>query len=173
MFFVTNTIKVFLVMFLLLSSHGAFSTCTGAGTCTCTIASTAMNFGSYSFTTSSPTNSTSTVTVTCNSGPQQALSASYVISASLTTAGNPQRSMTGPLSSQLLYNLYTTSARTTIWADGTVGTATISGSCSQPCLLVCGSRTCNQTFTIYGGIPVGQTVRSGSYGATLTITVTF
>lgn len=165
--------KVLIVLLTMMSARGVNALCSGTSPCTCSISASAMNFGSYIFTTGTPTNSTATVTVTCNSGALSALTANYTISASLSVAGNAQRRMIGPSSSQLLYNLYTTNARTTIWADGTVGTATLSGGCSQGCLILCGARTCNESFTIYGGIPAGQTVQAGSYNETVTVTVTY
>lgn len=173
MFTANRLSGLLLCMVIMHVSESSFATCNGTIPCTCTIAASTMNFGSYTFTTATPTNGSGSVTVTCTSGPLLPLSASYTLSASLTTAGNSQRSMTGPLSSQLLYNLYTNGGRTIIWGDGTVGTVTIPDSCSQNCPGVCGARSCNRTTNVFGAIPAGQAVRAGSYSSVLTITVTY
>jgi spore coat protein U-like protein len=65
--------------------------------------------------------------------------------------------------STLGYNLYTTSADTTVWGDGTGSTATVAGTGT-------GS---NQTLTIYGKIPTGENSLSGTYSDTITATITY
>ncbi|MCA9507888.1 MAG: spore coat protein U domain-containing protein [Myxococcales bacterium] len=166
---------IFISIIILLSSKVVFSTCNGTAPCTCTIATTNMPFGNYQFSTASPTDSQATVTVSCSSGGLSDLSASYTISGGFD--GNPptQRYMSGPSSSQLLYNLYTDINHTNIFGDGLNGTSTVSGSCSQTCpiIIVCGPRSCSSDHIIYGRIPASQTVTAGSYSQTIQVTVTF
>jgi spore coat protein U-like protein len=85
---------------------------------------------------------------------------------SLTTGGSGSfatRKMTGPGAVTLSYNLYTTSALTTIWGDGTAGTAMVSGTVGTTAV----------SFTIYGSIPKNQyTAVAGTYTDTLTVSVT-
>ena len=61
------------------------------------------------------------------------------------------------------YNLYTTTGDTTVWGDGTGSTASVAGTGT-------GS---NQTLTVYGKIPTGETSLSGTYSDTITATITY
>lgn len=73
------------------------------------------------------------------------------------------RKMTGPGGVTLSYNIYTTSALTTIWGDGTAGTAKVSGSVGTTAV----------SFTFWGSIPKNQyTAVAGTYTDTLTVSVT-
>lgn len=64
----------------------------------------------------------------------------------------------------LNYNLYTTSAHTVVWGDGT------SGSSVSSSITGCGTRN----HTVHGRIPAGQsTVKPGSFSDALVLTVTF
>ncbi len=64
----------------------------------------------------------------------------------------------------LNYNIYTTTARTTVWGDGTSSTSAITGT---------GSGTA-QSVTVYGRVTSGQTsVPAGSYSDTVAVTVTY
>ncbi|MDX1803007.1 MAG: spore coat U domain-containing protein [Alcanivorax sp.] len=63
----------------------------------------------------------------------------------------------------LNYNLYTDSARTQIFGDGTAGTATVSGNCLLACVPV----------VVYGRIPINQWGPPGDYQDTVTVTLEF
>jgi spore coat protein U-like protein len=63
--------------------------------------------------------------------------------------------------SSLFYNLFTDPSHLSIWGDGSPGTSLVSFSGTS------GSRT------IYGRIPAGQNVSVGTYGDTITVTLTF
>jgi spore coat protein U-like protein len=64
----------------------------------------------------------------------------------------------------LNYNIYTSAARTTVWGNGTSGTATIGGT---------GTGT-SQSVTVYGRVGSGQTsVPAGAYADTVAVTVTY
>lgn len=65
----------------------------------------------------------------------------------------------------LQYNVYTTSGHTTIWGDGTPGTATVSGTTA--------GANVAKSITLFGSIPAGQDVTGGNYGDTLTLTLSF
>jgi spore coat protein U-like protein len=65
----------------------------------------------------------------------------------------------------LNYNLYTNSARTTIWGDGSAGTSRLTN--------IIWSGGSSFTRTIYGRIPAGQDVGVGNYGDILVITISF
>jgi spore coat protein U-like protein len=62
----------------------------------------------------------------------------------------------------LNYDLFTNSARTVIWGDGSGGTSTM----RIP-------RNTTSTLSIYGGIPAGQDVATGVYTDSIIVTVTF
>jgi spore coat protein U-like protein len=66
---------------------------------------------------------------------------------------------------ELVYNLYTSAARTTVWGDGSGATSTVSG-------VGAGLLTAS-THTVYGRIGVNQDANPGSYSSTVTVTLTF
>lgn len=71
--------------------------------------------------------------------------------------------------SSLQYNLFTDAARTTVWGDGSSGTAVVGGT-------VGGANTGQlnpRTFPVFGRIPGGQDPAPGAYADTVLITVTF
>jgi spore coat protein U-like protein len=63
------------------------------------------------------------------------------------------------------YNLYQDSTRTVIWGDGTGGSQTV----VQPSPPL----NTNIDVTVYGRVPAGQDVSSGSYSSTVTATIFF
>src|SRR5436190_1433424 len=90
-----------------------------------------------------------------------AASGTALIAAGL-LAASPAAAATG--TNLLNYNIYTTSARTTVWGDGTASTATIGGTGS-------GSA---QSVTVYGRVGSGQTsLPAGAYADTVAVTVTY
>lgn len=69
------------------------------------------------------------------------------------------------LSNTLDYNLYTSSSYTTIWGDGTGGTATQTYSSSSGLAV--------KSFTVFGRVPKNQYVPIGTYLDSITVTVTY
>jgi spore coat protein U-like protein len=122
----------------------------------CTVSATNLAFGNYTGTLNS---STSTVSVTCTSGTTYTvgLGAGQASGATVTN-----RSMTGPASALLKYNLYNNSGHTTNWGD-TSATNWVSGTGN-------GSA---QALTVYGQIPAAQYVTPGSYSDTITVSVSY
>jgi len=122
----------------------------------CSVAAQGLSFGSYDPLAGQRVDGAGNIAVTCDAG------VAYGIALS---SGN------GPYAARLLasgadslqYNLYTDASRVLVWGDGTGGTATVAGS---------GNGTATNV-PIYGRIPSGQNVRSGSYGDNIVITVTF
>jgi spore coat protein U-like protein len=123
---------------------------------TCTVSATSLVFGTYA---SALVSATSTITATCtNTTPYNiGLNAGTATGATVTN-----RSMTGPSSSLLHYNLYSDSGHTTNWGN-TVGTNTVAKTGSGVA----------QTLTVYGQVPAGQFVIPGSYSDTITVTLTY
>jgi len=83
----------------------------------------------------------------------------------------PQRVMSSG-GNKLNYNLYTSSARTTIWGDGTSGTGVKSGSFYYPALIGLGVKR-EETHYFYGRIPANQNVPAGEYRDTVGVTVLY
>ena len=123
---------------------------------TCTISTTPLAFGSY---TGALSQVNTTVTVTCtNTTPYNlGLSAGLATGATVTA-----RSMTGPASALLSYQLFRDAGHTLNWGV-TIGTDTVP-------LTGTGAA---QVETVYGQIPAGQFVTPGSYADTITATVTY
>jgi spore coat protein U-like protein len=132
----------------------------------CTVSATPLPFGVYGPTSASPTDATGTVTVTCDVS-LIGLLASWSIGMSPGGSASyaPRRLSSGPAT--LSYNLYTSSARTTVWGDGSAGTAVVSDSQT----LLIGSNT--KHYTVYGRIPPLQDVRAGSYSDSIVVTVMY
>lgn len=121
---------------------------------TCNLTITDVAFGSYDVFTKTKTKSTGKVKVKCTA------SASYTISLSAGSGTFASRVMTSGRY-QLDYNLYTDSAHTIVWGDGTAGTSTVSATGT------------GATYTVYGLVPALQNVAVGDYSDTITVTVTY
>jgi spore coat protein U-like protein len=122
----------------------------------CTISANALAFGTYSRTL---INATSAISVTCTK------STAYNVGLSAGTGSGAtvtNRKMTGPGSALLGYKLFRDSGRTLNWGN-TVGTDTLTGA---------GSGTV-QSVTIYGQLPAGEIATPGSFGDSMTATVTY
>jgi spore coat protein U-like protein len=120
----------------------------------CSINVTDMTFGEYDVFNSLATDITGTLSVSCDADTpfQIALGAG---SGSFTA----RQMHNGP--DVLIYNLYTDPTRLSIWGDGSPGTSLLSTSGT------------GANYTIYGRIPARQNVRAGSYGDSITVTLTF
>ena len=131
----------------------------------CSVSANALNFGDYTPATGALTGS-SAISVRCtkNTGYSVALTAG-------TTSGGSigQRLMKHTSAADTLqYNLYTTPAHTTVFGDGTSGSATNSGTGA-------GMGTAS-TITVYGQLPdsaANQDAAPGAYSDTITVTVTY
>ncbi|HTR53337.1 MAG TPA: spore coat U domain-containing protein [Kofleriaceae bacterium] len=137
----------------------------------CTIATGSLAFGSYDPVTANAASGAdllatgaSAVTVHCTRGTSPAPSISLGAGLYPSSAFN-RRMASG--SNRLAYQIYTSSARTTVWGDGTAGTTTQSVATPVASMLTA------QAFTAYGKIAKGQDVAVGSYTDTVTATVNF
>ncbi len=155
----------------LLAPRASLAACTGVGVfgCSATVSATALAFGNYDPAALTPKDSTSTVTVTGTvTGIGILVTLSYTVGLSAGSAGTiASRQMVGPNpGTPLGYNLYTTNARATVW-----GTSNFSDGYSA--LATVGGTVVPRNYTVYGRIPAGQYVAPGSYGSTITVTVTY
>ena len=124
----------------------------------CTAAATPIAFATINpF--GSPVTSNGTITVACLGGQN---GATYTIALSKGSGTFATRTMKSGANA-LNYNLYTTSAYSTIWGDGTGGTSTVTGT---------NTRTTSM-FTVYGQLPTPQGVSPAVYTDTITVTVTY
>ncbi|MFZ3207867.1 MAG: spore coat U domain-containing protein [Geobacteraceae bacterium] len=127
----------------------------------CKISTTPVNFGNYDVFTGAVQESTGTITVDCKNPEQKPLSVIISIDKGSSEGFNP-RQMTSTMGDRLNYYLYTNPARTTIWGDGTGGSATVNDTLTKSAIL---------NVVIYGRIPAGQNVSVGTYTDVLTATV--
>ncbi|HEY1804810.1 MAG TPA: spore coat U domain-containing protein [Terracidiphilus sp.] len=122
----------------------------------CTVSATSLAFGNY---TGALNSTTSTISAKCTSGTAYTVG----LSAGLATGATvTNRSMTGPGSALLKYDLYSNSGHTTNWGN-TSATNWVSGT----------GNGSTQNLTVYGQIPAAQYVTPGSYTDTITVSVTY
>jgi spore coat protein U-like protein len=128
-------------------------------TANCTVSTGAVAFGSIDALAGNH-DATGSVTVNCTNGASWSAAANQ---GSGTGATMASRRMTSGANS-LTYRLYTDAGRTSIWGDGSTGTAAVTGTGTGAA----------QVFTVYGRVPSGQTtVRAGSYSDTVSVTITY
>ena len=156
-----------LIMLVVCIPQGtAHATCVGLG-CYCTISTDPLDFGTYNPLGGTDISATGSLDVECGA-LLTGVAFSYTVTLDSGSSGTMlNRSMTsGP--NTLNYNLYTNPSHTTVWGDGTGGTATISNAYTLTLLF---PRTDN--FPVYGRIPSGQNAHAGSYTDTIIATVIF
>jgi spore coat protein U-like protein len=132
----------------------------------CSVSATSVAFGAYDPLNASPAISAGTVSVTCT---VSLIALLWTVDIKLSAGGSGSfatRRMTSG-ASQLDYNLYLNSARTTIWGDGTGG----SSYASPLTPLAVGTTT--QNFPVYGRIPAGQDRSAGAYTDTIVVTIEY
>jgi spore coat protein U-like protein len=140
-----------------------------AGTVSCSVSATGLSFGSYDVFAASPITSTTTLSVTCTLTAGGTTTVNYAIALSPGSSSTfVQRQMKNG-GNALGYNLYSDSARTTVWGDGTGSTQTVSGSMQvKPA-----TPTLTNNFTVYGSVPALQDAAVGAYSDNITITLTY
>jgi spore coat protein U-like protein len=130
---------------------------------TCAVSANPLSFGSYRPGEGSASAST-TLAVRCAKGTPFTVALDAGAGGSVT-----QRVMTFG-SFKLLYNLYTSAARTTVWGDGTQSSATVSGTGH-------GLSTAQAIVeTVYGQVPDitgNQDLAPGLYTDTIRVTVSY
>lgn len=127
---------------------------------TCDITATDLAFGTYDPNTGD-LNGTSTVTATCTDGTPYEIGLDAGLHAASATTTTRAMVDTGG-TNYLDYELYSDSARTTVWGD-TLGTNTVSQTSAGGA----------EDHIVYGQIPGGQFVPASSYSDTVTATITY
>ena len=132
----------------------------------CSVSATTLAFGAYD--TINTLSGTATITVTCTHTNNPAVRFDYVVALASGPGSYASRQMTGT-GDTLTYNLYTTAAMTTVFGDGSAGTATLAGS-----FVVGGGagRSGSDGQTVYGRVGAVQNVLPGAYATASPITVT-
>jgi len=141
---------------------------------TCSVSASGVVFGAYDPLHSAPLDSSGSITFRCTS--IIALLSLRIVSFEVQlSSGNSgsfiERTMSSG-SSTLEYNLYTNSARNTVWGDETGGTGLLGGILQFPPLLSIGTVK-EASFTAYGRIFGGQLVPAGSYSDAITVTILY
>lgn len=140
----------------------------GAAAQACSASATGIAFGAVDPMSVVATDATGSVTVTCGSF-LITLTLGYTVSASAGDSGSYGGRRMSAGAAQLDYQLYRDALRSSVWGDGTGGSAAISGSLLLSILV-----PVSATHTIYGRVPGSQPgAAAGSYGDTLTVTVTY
>lgn len=116
-----------------------------------------VNFGAYNVFSTVADNSVGSLRIRCRGG-----GGSFAVTLSTGWSNSYTSRIMRSGANQLNYNLYTDSARTVVWGNG-------SGSSSFQA--VTGNST--TTLTVYGQIPAGQDAAVGNYTDTIIATVTF
>ena len=125
----------------------------------CTVSTTGASFGTYDVFNTSANASTGTITYRCgNSDKDILITLSKGSSSTFTT-----RTLTNG-TEVLEYNLYRDATFSSIWGDGTSGTATytLRNPPNQDVIL-----------TVYGRVPALQDVATGSYADAVIVTINF
>ena len=137
----------------------------------CTVTAVGVNFGVYDPYVTAPDDSVGEITVTCNhlSGP--AIQVRYTVTLSTGGGGTyaQRRLSAGP--ALLGYNLWTDSARSSIWGNGSAGTVIVTGSLKVGPGAGNGVRTA--VHPIYGRIPALQDAAEGDYLDSIVATLTY
>ena len=129
-------------------------------TANCTVSTSALAFGNVDTISGSDFDGTGGISVTCTNGTGWSAAAGVGAGSGASFAG---RNMTSG-ANLLGYNLYTSSAYSTVWGDGTGSTGLLSGTGTGSV----------QAVTVYGRVGSGQTgVPAGSYADTVAVTVTY
>ncbi len=128
----------------------------------CTVSATPISFGNYDVFLATPTDTSSEISIICPFRRPRPVTIAIGPS-KVSGSFNPRQMqlLIGP--DRLDYNLFTNRSMSTIWGDGTGGTATVTRRV--------GRRPRN--VSVYGRIPPGQNVSIGSYGDVVTVTITW
>ena len=144
-------------------AHAATASTTFSVTATvlasCNVSAGTLAFGSYSPASGSPTDAMSTINVVCTNGTTYTVA----LDGGSTANNVAARAMNDTHSHMLTYGIYTDSARSTVWGDGTGATVTQAGT----------GNGATQSLTAYGRVPAAQFAAAGSYADTVTVTVTY
>lgn len=142
----------------------ARAACNPLSLCSCTVSATGVAFGSYNPLSNSPNDAAGSVRVVCTL--LVALNGSFTIDLSTGASNSYTNRTLRNGANNLVYNLYTSAARTQIWGNGT-------GSSVRVTQNFAGLLLVDRTVPVYGRIPAGQNAPAGAYSDTIIVTVTY
>ena len=125
----------------------------------CNITATPVSFGNYNVFSASPLDATGTLNISCNIPPRKG-GATVMVQVDTGNGSLGQRVMVSGLGDQMLYNLYTDAAMSTVF-----------GSAGDPAMTQVVDRSTPFTLTIYGRVPALQVLGAGIYTDLLTATI--
>lgn len=134
--------------------------CAGRADAACTISTTPINFGPYNVFTTSATAANGTITYRCSNNDHN-----ITIAISTGSSGAFSNRTLKKSTENLTYNLYLDAAFSSIWGDGSGGTATYH--LGNP------PNGLDVNLTVYGRVPALQDVSAGSYTDTVVATIIF
>jgi spore coat protein U-like protein len=142
-----------------------------AAECTVSVVSP-LSFGVYD--TINPLPGTTVITVSCvrSSGKPENFPITIALSSGPGSyAARQMNQIAGP--DVMLYNLYTTAARTQVWGDGTAGTAVVTNTIDLPGPP--GNPPNVTNYSVFGLVGGSQNLRPGTYqtASVVTVTLTF
>jgi spore coat protein U-like protein len=129
-------------------------------TATCTVSAADLNFGPYTGGTASNLDATTTITATCPPGQGYTIGLNEGTGTGATVTNRLMTLSSG--GATLNYGLFSDSARATHWTD-IGGANTVPGT----------GDGAGQPITVYGRVPSGQNVRTGTYQDTITVTMDY
>ncbi|WP_034794355.1 Csu type fimbrial protein [Hyphomonas beringensis] len=133
---------------------------------TCSVSASPMQFISYNAFLDLPSDTVSTVTVTCYGLLNVNIPYQLRLSSGQSGDINARHMTSSGSSDQLSYQIYTNLLRTNVWGNGTQGSQ-INGTMLVQLIAT------SSLHTVYGRVPAGQVVQSGTYDDSLLVTVVF
>lgn len=137
----------------------------------CAVSTTGVAFGTYDPVVATPNDSTGNVTIVCTHVSGGATRVSYSVALSAGSSATLSQRQLRAGSAALNYNLFSNTARTVIWGDGSAGTAVPAGSFTVGPGAGNGRR--QGVHPMYGRIPARQDVLSGNYSDVIVVTMVF
>ena len=126
----------------------------------CGVSATSLAFGDYNSISGGMLDAAAMISPICTSGTVY----SVALNAGQGSGALPSsRKLTGPVGVTLNYGIFTDSARSSVWGDGTGGTGMRIGTGNGN----------TQPVMMYGRIPAAQAGLVGSYSDTVTVTLTY
>ena len=155
------TFYAFVLLLAAVPVRPALAATCDAGGSPLDVTATPLSFGNYDAASSTANTATMTVTVECSVATDILPAFTVALSKGGAPDFNPRQMSLA--ANRLNYNIFTSSAYTSVWGDGTGGTLIESS----------GGGVNSINLTGYGGIAAGQFVTPGTYIDTITVTVTY
>jgi spore coat protein U-like protein len=137
-----------------------------AGAATCAVAAVSLAFGNYNPFRAAHADTNGNIAITCNGVSGEIVAYTVALSAGASGTPGVRRMRYGAVAS-LSYNLYTSTARTTVWGDGNAGTLVVSDS-----FALSGSQAI-RNYPVYGRTFARQNAPVGLYSDSIVVTLNF